>query len=371
MEVVRSVRAFIGRHRIKLALMAALGYSAWRVYRVIKPHIGTIRMMMKMMNQPGPPQLSATELAELRVEEAAKVARSTAIVSEKQVGKDMAHLKEHLKDATSVRLIEPFRERNDAAKKESKKAQVAIISRYDFRQRQLQMQDEGQDVAKIPQQVKRDFLTLTNVPIRAANSGCEEGETPEKAGFFVSGGLSLLASEVRASVEQVLGQQSVKWKVPKGELPALLTKIRQGVEEGEGASKAGLVRRWMLPPEQEAAPEGTMQVASDAATSKIVSLNDLVDELRDIVDGPDFETVVAERLDSSFAYIQRELYVKTYESKENNEFPDGWPLVKLCPKFKELSDLLCRGQDNTALKEMNALSSNQDFFTCVYNLDDK
>uniref|UniRef100_A0A8C2J5G4 Peroxisomal biogenesis factor 3 n=1 Tax=Cyprinus carpio TaxID=7962 RepID=A0A8C2J5G4_CYPCA len=108
-------------------------------------------------------------------------------------------------------------------------------------------------------------------------------------------GLIELITVVKKAVQEVLGPVSLKQSLSLQELEQQLTQVRQLVEEGCASSKHKSLSWYMMPDE-----ENTLASQACGLTENDVTTIKLLNETRDILESPDFITVLCTCLSRGF-----------------------------------------------------------------------
>ncbi|XP_007245524.3 peroxisomal biogenesis factor 3 [Astyanax mexicanus] len=109
-------------------------------------------------------------------------------------------------------------------------------------------------------------------------------------------GLIELITVVKKAVQEVLGPVSLKQTLSLQELEQHVTQIRQLVEDGSGSSRHKALSWYMMPDE-----ENTLADQASGLTENDITTIKLLNETRDMLDSPDFSTVLNTCLSRGFS----------------------------------------------------------------------
>lgn len=382
--MLQGLRGFISRHRRKVFLFTALAVCAYYFYQKVYPYLSKLRMMYKMMRQLQGQEQTPQQLASKARDDRRKFAEKTVAGSEDMVAADMVHLHTHLQREADLDSIKDFRKKEKEARDAGKDALksiysllkfvsftyavagIYVVSLHDLVKRMQiailahhQSQTSGgQSLRRVPLASQRAFLQLTNVP-----STSTTGSSSAASGHLVGVGLDQLVKEVRQAVERVVGPVKIRANLKRTDIGRLIGAVRSEVEAGDGASQ--LVHRFMLPSETTTSPTDQALAASSGDQESQLSAQDLLNELRDIIDGPDFDVVLHERLNAGFQHLEDKIKAKAWSSDKPEE---DKVFVTLLPATQDAASRLFKKEEERkeALARINEVESNRDFFVCVY-----
>jgi len=305
---------------------------------------------------------------------------------------DVKNLHGYLQHCVGLGEVEPFREKEAAAKAQGKQAQKGIWDRlksiavtyavagmyalamHDLLKRmQLHVlqhhsnahRESRTTIAAVPDKAQVAFLKMSSVPPMVVAP-----LQPDKHvvhGFLAEQGLAALVSEVRSAVDRA--SYPLKTKCSRTEVAQMLLAIRRDVEADGGAS--GKFKQWMLPVEEEEEGAGVLAVlgreGGGGGELAPLTAKDLEGELRDLLDGPDLDVVLRDRLDQGFGHLEDRLAAKLgWEGVRADVLPKAMALL-LAP-FKEVAASLFNkdGAREETIAALNKPKSNRDFFTCIF-----
>jgi len=167
-------------------------------------------------------------------------------------------------------------------------------------------------------------------------------------------------------------------KCSRSEVKKLLQDVRGRVEADGGASSS--MRRWLLPPEDEPSePSQELSLPGNKSleTGPPVTVKELMDELRDIVDGPDFEVVLSERLDAGFEHLEEKISERVFPADSEGGSKETKVLAKLLAPLKDVAASLFHKEEEDratlgggcmleTLSRINLAASSRDFFVCIF-----
>jgi len=349
-------------HKKKCFFFTFLAVSVYHFYKKVWPYISQARQMwnaiqsLNSLGQDKPPRTSE-QIAQDR-------AKRTALVAEglqKLVCTDMENLHSYLRDTLNFSALEPFREKAQAASAQGKAAAksiwnllkisavtyavsaVYLVAMHDLMKRMQTGIVFRRNLSKDPQQKLAlnakgadEFMKLVHVPAALAGSQDTAAVTKpssQPSSFLLKGGeeagLVKLVGEVRAAVERVLGPVRLANQLQRDDIKKFIAEIRREVEGGgDSPIRVNLLERFLLPPEE---PEAVAKVKGHNSDT-------LLDELRDIIEHPDFGPASQERLDAGFAHLEEKIACKAFAAKagESAEEASKRPLAKLLAPIKDV-----------------------------------
>ena len=172
--------------------------------------------------------------------------------------------------------------------------------------------------------------------------------------------------DVRSAVDQVALPMKVSKTIgSQQEVAQLLRNVREVVEaddSGKGMKQVELFERWFLPPDTDEEPQTELVLTQEAQQEPPVSAKDLVNELRDHMDGPDFQPALRERLDVAFNQLEAKLVARV-------KWTPLPRLALLLAPFKDIAASLFNKEEERQdlIAKLNEVQSNRDLFTCVFS----
>uniref|UniRef100_A0A8C2JA74 Peroxisomal biogenesis factor 3 n=1 Tax=Cyprinus carpio TaxID=7962 RepID=A0A8C2JA74_CYPCA len=182
-------------------------------------------------------------------------------------------------------------------------------------------------------------------------------------------GLIELITVVKKAVQEVLGPVSLKQSLSLQELEQQLTQVRQLVEEGCASSKHKSLSWYMMPDE-----ENTLASQACGLTENDVTTIKLLNETRDILESPDFITVLCTCLSRGFIRFldnMSEFFRPPQGDSNPSSTPDrlshvSLPLAKIIPIINGQIHSICSEIPSHFVQDLLLIDQMKEFAANVY-----
>ncbi|XP_016393090.1 peroxisomal biogenesis factor 3 isoform X1 [Sinocyclocheilus rhinocerous] len=184
-------------------------------------------------------------------------------------------------------------------------------------------------------------------------------------------GLIELITVVKKAVQEVLGPVSLKQSLSLQELEQQLTQIRQLVEEGCASSKHKSLSWYMMPDE-----ENTLASQACGLTENDVTTIKLLNETRDMLESPDFTTVLRTCLSRGFIRFldnMSEFFRPPQGDSNPSSTPDrsvlshvSLPLAKIIPIINGQIHSICSEIPSHFVQDLLLIDQVKEFAANVY-----
>eukprot|EP00058_Branchiostoma_floridae_P024136 XP_002609626.1 hypothetical protein BRAFLDRAFT_125038 [Branchiostoma floridae] len=231
------------------------------------------------------------------------------------------------------------------------RVQLNIIGGYMYLDSLLNLNGASKEVVQAPREIQERYLASIQ--------------------YLLGDGLTLLISDTRQAVQEVIGSLSLRQELSLEEVHQAVWKVRREVERapedglditGRSASTSGLTK-YMLPEEEE---EKLDQASSLSQDDQV--LQKLLSETRDMIESIDFQTVLSKCLEASFTRLCDESVITSTslarDFKPHNEVT--LPMAKVIPVMNGQIHQICSDSPNKYVQELLLMECVKDFAANVY-----
>ncbi|XP_067239248.1 peroxisomal biogenesis factor 3 [Chanodichthys erythropterus] len=182
-------------------------------------------------------------------------------------------------------------------------------------------------------------------------------------------GLIELITVVKKAVQEVLGTVSLKQSLSLQDLEQQLTQIRQLVEEGCASSKHKSLSWYMMPDE-----ENTLASQACGLTENDVTTIKLLNETRDMLESPDFNTVLRTCLSRGFIRFLDNM-AEFFRPQQGDSTPSSTsdrlshvslPLAKIIPIINGQIHSICSEIPSHFVQDLLLIDQVKEFAANVY-----
>ncbi|KAG7460947.1 hypothetical protein MATL_G00204300 [Megalops atlanticus] len=182
-------------------------------------------------------------------------------------------------------------------------------------------------------------------------------------------GLHELMTVVKQAVREVIGSISLKQSLSLQELEQHLNQIRAHIEEG-GSSSTGKPLSWYMMPDEES----TLAAQACGLTENDVATIKLLNETRDMLESPDFHTVLNTCLSRGFSRFldnMAEFFRPQQGNASHSSAPDSLthvslPLAKIIPIVNGQIHSICSEIPSHFVQDLLMIEQMKEFSANVY-----